>query len=199
MERVGTTQNKKIAVTGGIGSGKSLFCRILQQRGFSVFSCDEINRELWNDAAYRALLAARFPQCVRGGSIDKRLLSERVFSHPDELAALEALAHPRIMERLLARMRACDGACFAEVPLLYEGGYQDLFDGVIALRRPLAERVAAVTQRDGVGEHVVRERIARQVSEKTLDEKACILVENSGDEGMLRRAADEALRRLGLL
>ena len=55
------TQSKKIAVTGGIGSGKSYICGLIAQKGYPVFSCDEINRALWPDEADRKELAERLP------------------------------------------------------------------------------------------------------------------------------------------
>ena len=67
------TQSKKIAVTGGIGSGKSYICGLIAKRGYPVFSCDEINRALWSDEAYCKELADRFPACTVGGEIDKTL------------------------------------------------------------------------------------------------------------------------------
>ena len=99
------TQSKKIAVTGGIGSGKSYICELIAKRGYPVFSCDEINRALWSDEAYRKELADRFPACTVGGVIDKTLLAKAVFSDEAALRALNEIAHPRIM-RLLCRRSA---------------------------------------------------------------------------------------------
>ena len=58
-------QNKKIAVTGGIGSGKTLFCNILKEMGCAVFSCDKIYGELIKDEEFLSLLQVFFPECFQ--------------------------------------------------------------------------------------------------------------------------------------
>ena len=170
-------RSKKIAVTGGIGSGKSTVCALLEKRGFPVYSCDAISHELWNDAEYTAGLARLFPDCVSGGSPQKSRLSAIVFSDRRELEKLEDYAHPHIMERLLKRMEA-DEIAFAEVPLLFERGYEKLFDAVLAVRRKDEARVAAVARRDGLSEREIRGRMARQFPGADLEKKGCFILEN---------------------
>lgn len=189
------TQNRKIAITGGIGSGKSAFSRILRDRGLPVFSCDEINAELFHDEGYLAALALRFPDCVKGGVPDKAALSARVFSDPAARAALEAIAHPVIMRRLSERMSAFP-VSFAEVPLLYEGGFEGMFDAVIALRRDAEARLRAVRERDGLSEEEILRRMSRQIDARSLGERDCILIENIGDLSELKEKALAALAEI---
>ena len=111
----------KIAVTGGIGSGKSTVCRILQEQGYPVFSCDEINRALWQEKDYLDGLRTRFPSCFTDGKPDKKALSALVFSDRKALERLNAYAHPRIYARLKEQMESVGRDCFAEVPLLFYG------------------------------------------------------------------------------
>ncbi len=183
------TQNKKIAVTGGIGSGKSEFCRILKHKGYPVFSCDEISDELWQSEDYTAGLKELFPACKT-----KREIATFVFRNEAALARLNAYAHPRIMEELLRRMEG--EICFAEVPLLFEGGYESLFDGVIALIRPAEARIAAVQARDGLGREEIVARMQKQFDPAALAQKNCILIENDGDLTTLAQKADEAIARI---
>ena len=65
---------KKVAITGGIGSGKSTVSEIIKKSGYPVFSCDEIYGELLSDTAYIETLRTRFPSAVRNGKIDKKQL-----------------------------------------------------------------------------------------------------------------------------
>ena len=189
----------KIAVTGGLGSGKSAFCVILREMGYPVFSCDAINRELWEDEAYLRALAVCFPDCMTGGTIDKAKLSRKVFSDQGARDKLNALSHPRIMERLLAHMRQSKGTVFAEVPLLFEGGYEGMFDAVIALRRGEEDRIRAVRARDGLSRADALARMQSQFDPARLDEKHCVIVENTGDLEELRTRAHSTLSQLGIV
>ncbi|MDE6677392.1 MAG: dephospho-CoA kinase, partial [Clostridia bacterium] len=134
------TRNKKIAITGGIGSGKSLFCEILKEKGYSVFSCDSISKQLRKEEEYLSLVKDAFPECVINGSLSEFALSEKVFSDGAARKKLESISHPLIMQRLFAEMEK-QPVSFAEVPLLFEGGFEGSFDAVIALVRPKEARI----------------------------------------------------------
>ena len=191
------TQSKRYAVTGGIGSGKTAVCEILKKMGFPVFSCDGISRELWQDAAYRRELAALFPGCSENGEAIKEKVVSLVFSDGGALDALESFSHPRIMEKLLRKTSAC-AVSFSEVPLLFEGGYERFFDGVIAVRRDRNARKEAVRQRDGADEGETEKRMARQLDPALLDTKDCLIVENDGDLDSLEKKVKAALGKFGL-
>lgn len=188
-------RNKKIAVTGGIGSGKTAFCNILKDMGCDVLSCDEIYGELIEEESYLSLLRACFPDCFSEGILNKKRLAERIFSDPADKKKLESLAHPLIMQRLLENMEGKE-LCFAEVPLLFEGGYEKLFDGVIALVRNKEERIKAVKTRSGLTEEEVLDRMEHQFDPALLAEKNCMIVENNGSKEDLQQAAKEILERI---
>ena len=189
-------QNNKIAITGGIGSGKTLFCEILKGMGHEVVSCDEIYAEMLKEEEYLALLKKRFPDCFEDGVLDKNQLSQRVFQSKEDRAALEALAHPIIMQRLLEKMQG-KKTVFAEVPLLFEGGYEELFDCVIALVRNQEERVKSVMARSGLTENEVLSRIKNQFDSTLLSGKNCVIVENNSNKEDLKQKAKEILEQLG--
>lgn len=154
---------KKIAITGGIGSGKSTVCNLLKQEGCDVFSCDEIYRELIRDPAYIQKIAATFPDCIVNEKIDKKLLAKNVFLDSEKRAQLNAIAHPLIMQALFEKMETCKKTCFAEVPLLFEGNYQNLFDDILIVTRPKQDRIQAVVNRDNLTQQEVENRIAAQL------------------------------------
>jgi len=175
------TQNKRIAVTGGIGSGKSTVCALLRQKGFPVYSCDEINRSLWDDAEYLSELARLFPHCTVNGKIDKQRLSKFVFSDREGLQRLNGIAHPKIIGRLKQAMQVEDGIVFAEVPLLFEGGYRDLFDAVLVVTRDEEKRINSVAARDGLTRGQVLARIDNQYGYRDELDRNCYLLDNNGN------------------
>ena len=68
---------EKIAVTGGIGSGKSTVCELLKQAGYPVFSCDEIYSQMLDEPDFTAAMEILFPGCVTNGAVDKATLFNR--------------------------------------------------------------------------------------------------------------------------
>ncbi len=192
----------KFAVTGGIGSGKSAVCRLLKERGYPVFSCDAINRALLLDEEYLTGLAVLFPACFREGKLDKTALASLVFSDKDALEKLNGYAHPRIYERLKAEMERAKTACFAEVPLLFESGRKDIFDGAIVVLREKEARIKAVIARDSLTREEAEARIKDQFDYDGPLPDGCFVVRNDGDEEALGHAVDgllEALRQQDLL
>ena len=186
----------KFAITGGIGSGKSAFCRILKERGYPVFSCDAINRALWQDKDYLHGLLERFPSCAAADGIDKKALSALVFSDRNALEALNAYAHPRIYASLQEQMDAAKKPCFAEVPLLFESGMPALFDGVIVILRGREERIRSIVRRDGLTPEQAEARIREQFDYDSPLPPGCFVLRNDGDERALEQKADALLKEL---
>ncbi len=173
-------QSKKIAVTGGIGSGKSLVLSNLKKWGYAVFSCDEIYAELCTEEEFLRGLARLFPFAVKEGALDRATLSSVVFSDSGAREKLNGYTHPLVMERLFARMEGFP-LSFAEVPLLFESGYEKDFDGVIVVLREKKARVEAVKRRSGLTEEEVLKRMDSQFGYGSLPE-GCFALSNDGTE-----------------
>ena len=186
----------KIAITGGIGSGKSAVCRILKERGYPVFSCDEINRTLLSEKSYLDGLCALFPACVKDGKLNKTALSALVFSDKEALKTLNAYAHPRIAKRLRREMEGARKTCFAEVPLLFESSMTKQFDGAIVVLRNKEERIRAVVARDGLTAEQAKARMRQQFDYDGPLPDGCLAIENDGDEAALCNKVDEVLEAL---
>ena len=90
-------QNKlKIAITGGIGSGKSAVAEIIKNQGFSVFSCDEIYKELLRDKQFLNLISLNFDGVLSAdGELDRQKLSDIVFNDKTALGVLNNITQPR--------------------------------------------------------------------------------------------------------
>lgn len=153
--------NFKIAITGGIGSGKSTVSKFIKQRGFNVISCDDIYRELLQKEYFLKELAKVFgDRVVSNGKLNRKYLSEIVFSDSEKLELLNRFTHPAIMRECFARMK--DELNFCEIPLLFESGYQNLFDNVIVVLRDRAARITAIKERDGLQHQEICKRIESQ-------------------------------------
>jgi dephospho-CoA kinase len=135
----------KVAVTGGIGAGKSEALRAFARRGVPTLSADEVVHELIaGDPDVRAALEERF------GTTDRARIAKIVFADPEELAWLETLLHPRVRQAEEDWFDRLDADVAAtEIPLLFEVGGQERFDAVVVITAPEAVRSArAAVPRD---------------------------------------------------
>jgi dephospho-CoA kinase len=133
------TSRKKplnVAITGAIGAGKSEALRAFARHGAATISSDEIVHVLISDDAdVKAALIERF------GTNDRAEIGKIVFADREQLAWLEALLHPRVVEHYLAwRARQTAPLAVTEVPLLYETGGDARFDKVVLITAPKALR-----------------------------------------------------------
>lgn len=183
----------KIAITGGIGSGKSEVGRLLREMNYSVFSCDEIYKNLINDVEYIGALKQIFPLAIKDNKIDKLYLSNVVFSDKTARARLNNLAHPRIMQKLFLEMEQDENdLVFAEVPLLFEGEFQNNFDCVLVVIREKEKRIQAICNRDGIQREQAIKRISAQY-DYDLDEKDYLkksnvfILKNNSDVSFLNK------------
>ena len=131
-----------VAITGGIGAGKSEALRAFERHGAAVISSDDIvHRLLREDEDVKAAILERWGPIVLGtdGEIDRSDVADIVFGSREELRWLEALLHPRVVEAYLRwrdELAAADdppAVAATEVPLLYEVGGEDRFDAVVAI------------------------------------------------------------------
>ena len=140
-----------VAVTGGIGAGKSETLRALARHGAAVISSDEIVHELLrDDEEVKSAVVERLGDQVLGedGEIDRGKVGKVVFSDPQSLAWLEGLLHPLVVKRYLAwreelaRVPDPPAVCVTEVPLLYEVGGETRFDKVVVVTAPTDVRIS---------------------------------------------------------
>lgn len=191
---------KKIGITGGIGSGKSTVVAYLRKKGYTVFSCDEIYHEIMRSHAYIKQIKNVFPDVVENGKINRQRLAEIVFSNPEKRQQLNDISHPMIMDKLQFDIKTIQNdVVFVEVPLLFEGNYEYLFDEIIVVVRALNERISSVCQRDGITVEQAQNRINAQmnyddVSYLSKSNKKILMLYNQGKKECLQNGIDEILK-----
>lgn len=183
-----------VAVTGGIGSGKSTVIKMIGERGFHVYSADEAARNIYDDPQVKAKVRTVFPECFSGDVADRKKLAEEVFADRNKLERLNNITHPAIMEKLFVRAESdSDRVIFFEIPLLFESGYEGRFDKVIVVMRDKSLRINSVMSRDGLSEEQVKARIANQIDYEKIQKTAHTIIYNNGDLPSLRNRVNGIL------
>ena len=182
----------RIAVIGGIGSGKSEVMKIAKERGFFCLSADEINAELLKTPSYIQKIATLFPSVVSNGVVDKGALAKIVFSDRGERKKLNALAHPEIM-RVISECK--ESPLVVELPLFIEGG-DEAFDEIVYVRAPLFKRISRLKKGRGMSVKQAVSRIRSQVPSAVLRAKATIVIDNSRSLSALQARANETFNRI---
>lgn len=190
----------KIAITGGIGSGKSTVAKIYKDLGYKVCSCDEIYKELLLDENFVNVVCSAMqipPISHENGiiSIDKDLISQKVFNDIEAKKLLESITHPAIMKRANEICNNSD-VCFVEVPLLFENGMEKDFDEVIVVLRAEEDRISAVVERDGLDRQKILNRIKNQINYENFSFIGHTVIYNDGDIAELKRKATDALEKI---
>ena len=190
-----------VAVTGGIGAGKSEALAAFQRHGAAVVSSDEIvHRLLREDDEVRQALLERLGERVldEAGQLDRKAIADVVFGDREQLAWLEALLHPRVAREYLEWRDQLAGlpnpprVCATEVPLLYEAGADGRFDAVVVVTAPLELR----KERTPVP---LEERSARLLPEEEKVARADYVYVNDGTleelDAWVARVLEELSRR----
>ncbi len=186
----------KVAITGGIGSGKSAVAGIIKDRGYKVYSCDAIYAELLEDGPFLETLANCFGnEIIRSGRLDRKLLSQLVFKDRSALKRLNEISHPEVMRRAFSLMEG-NKISFLEVPLLFENGLEKNFDRVIVVLRDIAERIKSVVLRNGIGEDEVLMRIKSQFNYDNANFAKYYVIHNDGNLSDLGQNTYEILDKI---
>lgn len=200
---MGHLNAKTIGITGGIGSGKSTVCRMLESWGARVFySDDEAKRLMVEDAQLRGELVAAFGSETyhEDGSLNRSYLAGKVFGDADQLAILNGLVHPRVYAEFARFERAAKakGAplIVRESAIMPEGAATMGLDVLVVVAAAEDVRLARVTRRDGSKEADVRKRMAHQDSADTFEERADRMLRNDGSLDDLKRATADLYRDL---
>lgn len=173
--------NVKIAITGGIGSGKSTVLEIIRGEGFPVYSCDEIYNQLLSGAGLTAEIGKAFNDVVdENGKLDRKKLGALVFSNAAELEKLNNITHPKIFKAVFEKMQDKE-ISFCEVPLLFESGYEKYFDNVIVVMRDENDRILSVMQRDGLSQSEAKKRMNNQQNYTNCNFAEYYVIHNSGN------------------
>ena len=187
----------KVAICGGIGSGKSTICQMFAERGVAVYDSDSRAKELMNESAElrEALVAAFGEECYEGNSLNRSYLASKVFGSEEQLAKLNSIVHPAVKTDFLAWAEEQEGDyCILETAILFESGFDALVDKKVAVLAPQPLRVMRAMERDGASKEQVEARIKAQMSDDELMRRCDFAIVNIHLEDVEKDVAELAYR-----
>ena len=173
-----------IAITGGIGSGKTFVSNLLKERGILIYnSDDEAKRLMVSDEGIRRDLMALLGEDVyQGDALNKSLLASYLFADAGNAARINAIVHPRVradFSRWLSEHQNVEVAGL-ECAILYEAGFENTVDKVVMVYAPESLRIERAMKRDNATESQIRARIAAQMDDEEKSRRSDYVIYTDG-------------------
>lgn len=167
----------KIAVTGCIGSGKSFVCHKLEERGISIYNCDDAAKRLiaTSDKIKRELTALVGDNVYVEGRLNKAFLSSFLLKSNENTLRVNGIIHPAVAEDFIA-----SGAKWMECAILFTSGFDRLVDKTICVTAPLSTRMERIVLRDGITEAKAKEWIGIQMPQEEMLRLCDYEIKNDG-------------------
>lgn len=180
---------KKIAIIGGIGSGKSVISSILRIFGYGVYDCDSEAKKLMVESEeLRTAIKKEFPLAYNeNGELDRPALAKIIFNNKSKLDQLNGIVHPAVRNdfRCWAERQDND-VVFVETAILFESKMDTIVDEIWNVTASEDMRIQRVQKRNGFSVAQIRERIASQNTNIVTDKKV-VDINNNGDVSLLQQ------------
>ena len=181
-----------IALSGGIGSGKSIVSRILISMGYPVFDCDSEARRIMDSDSriHKMICESIHPDAVKAGCVDRKLISGIVFSNPEALNALNSIVHNAVFSELSQwttyNYNVGHRLVFVESAILHTSGLVDMVNAEWRVAAPLELRIRRVMLRSALTRPQVLARINVQEAENRVSDNIPLyIIDNSSEASVL--------------
>ena len=185
-----------VGLTGGIASGKTTVCSLLEAKGCTIIDADAVAHKLLlrGQPGYEPVIKA-FGQGILGdsGEIDRGKLGTMVFVNRGKLEQLNQLLHPeviRTIEETLETLRKSGARVIVDASLMIESGFHRNFRRLVLVTCTLAQQVERLMTRNGLTQEQARQRIALQMPLKQKRAFATDIIDNSGTHERTRMQVD---------
>ncbi len=182
----------KVGVTGGIGSGKSYVCKMLAERGISVYDCDKAAKRLMVESVKirEQLTVAVGNNAYVDSKLNKAVLSSYLLGSADNAKRINEIVHPAVAEDFIT-----SGMTWMECALLFSSGFNRLVDRSICVTAPLDLRINRIMSRDHISEAKAREWIDNQMPQENVMALSDYEIVNDGTADVAAQL-DRILRKI---
>ena len=172
----------KVGLTGSIATGKSTVLDMIAAEGVPVIASDDIVHRLYAGGAV-APIDNLFPGVAGEGGVDRAALSRRLVAEPERLKELEAVVHPLVRNEIAYFFKAEEGRnaplAVADIPLLFEGGFDYGLDAVIVTTVDPALQRERALKREGMSVEKLEAILARQMPQAEKVRRATYVIDTS--------------------
>ncbi|MBO5611076.1 MAG: dephospho-CoA kinase [Prevotella sp.] len=175
--------NRHIAITGGIGSGKSYVCKLLQQRGISVYDCDAAAKRLM---ATSVELQNELSQLVGSevfadGKLNKPIMAKFLLASDENRLAINNIVHPAVASDYMQ-----SGIEWIESAILFDSGFDQRLPltAIVCVTAPLTVRISRIMQRDNISKEQAEEWIAQQMPQDEVARLSNYVIVNDGESDL---------------
>jgi len=177
----------KVGITGGIGSGKSIFCKIAESKGFPVVVADDIAKKLLseNDEIKKQAIKTFGNESYINGEPNKKFLADNVFSQPEKLVQINNIIHPKtlqIIEELMNELLKTNNLVFVESAIIVEIGIEEMFDYIVLITAEDEKRIERVQKRSSLSVEDIQKRIDSQLKDESKKQFADFTIDNNSTE-----------------
>ena len=192
---------RRVALTGGIATGKSTILRRLRELGIPTIDSDVLARDVVAPGTpAAAAIRERFGDGVfSDGALDRRALGDIVFRDPDARFALERIVHPEVYRRIQAWFDSLPretGVAVADIPLLFETRRHEDFDAIVVAVCDPREQLARIIRRDRLTAEEARQRVAAQLPLAEKERRADYVIRTDGPPEVTRAHVDRVAEQL---
>ena len=190
---------KKVAITGGIATGKSSILQYIMMKGYVVYSSDSLAHDILRNEGKEDVVKA-FGRSILGdnGEINRTLLGKIVFNDLDKLNKLNMIIHPYVKIRIEEIIKANPdlGSIFFEVPLLFEAGMEDMFDVSINIYCDIDTQIQRIVARDNRSIDDALNIIKSQMGTYERNRRATYAIDNTNDLEDTKKLIDKIIEEV---
>ncbi len=185
---------KKIGVTGGIGSGKTVVCEIFRTLGVKVYNADMRAKEILNsDNSVRSQIIGSFGDDIYiDGFVDRKRLAAKVFNNPVELSKLNAIVHPAVTRDFenFAKDNQYETYIIKEAAILFESGTYKNLDSVVLVYAQPEIRIKRVLERDKTDRDAVLARMKNQMDDTEKMQLSNYIIYNNDEVSLIKQVIE---------
>ncbi len=182
----------KIAITGNIGSGKSSFSKVIEEKGFTVLKADDISKEILStDSVVKKTIIEEFgSESFLNGKLNRQYLGEKVFSNSGNVLIINSILHPLVIKKIDKKMNEelkKKDKVFVEAALIYEADMEEMFDYVVLISA--YKEIRYKRKSDDLSLEDFEKRDSNQIPDEEKKKRADFIFENNDTIEELRSKA----------